>query len=102
MLSGTPERLRFGQAGPIRRGFAENTLAQKLDGRGWSSCADGDGVLASIRFDGVWKRYGSLTAVENLNLTCPEGEMLALLGPSGCGKSSTIKMAAGVEEVTSV
>jgi ABC-type sugar transport system ATPase subunit len=57
--------------------------------------------LASIRFDGVWKRYGSLTAVENLNLTCPEGEMLALLGPSGCGKSSTIKMAAGVEEVSS-
>jgi multiple sugar transport system ATP-binding protein len=57
--------------------------------------------LASIRFDGVWKRYGSLTAVENLNLICPEGEMLALLGPSGCGKSSTIKMAAGVEEVSS-
>jgi ABC-type sugar transport system ATPase subunit len=56
--------------------------------------------LASIRFEGVWKRYGGLTAVENLNLTCPEGEMLALLGPSGCGKSSTIKMAAGVEEVS--
>jgi ABC-type sugar transport system ATPase subunit len=58
-------------------------------------------ILASIRFDGVWKRYGGLTAVEDLNLTCPEGEMLALLGPSGCGKSSTIKMAAGVEEVSS-
>jgi multiple sugar transport system ATP-binding protein len=57
--------------------------------------------LASIRFDGVWKRYGSLNAVENLNLTCPEGEMLALLGPSGCGKSSTLKMAAGIEEVSS-
>jgi ABC-type sugar transport system ATPase subunit len=57
--------------------------------------------LASIRFDGVWKRYGSLTAVEDLNLSCPEGEMLALLGPSGCGKSSTLKMAAGIEEVSS-
>ncbi len=56
--------------------------------------------MASIRFDGVWKRYGSLAAVENLNLTCPEGEMLALLGPSGCGKSSTLKMAAGIEDVS--
>jgi ABC-type sugar transport system ATPase subunit len=62
--------------------------------------ARGDGVLASIRFDGVWKRYGSLNAVKNLNLHCPEGEMLALLGPSGCGKSSTLKMAAGIEEVS--
>jgi len=56
--------------------------------------------VASIRFDSVWKRYGSVTAVENLNLTCGEGEMLALLGPSGCGKSSTVKMAAGIEEVS--
>ena len=56
--------------------------------------------VASIRFESVWKRYGSLTAVEDLNLACPEGEMLALLGPSGCGKSSTVKMAAGIEEVS--
>ncbi len=56
--------------------------------------------MASITFDSVWKRYGSTNAVENLNLACPEGEMLALLGPSGCGKSSTIKMAAGVEDVS--
>ena len=56
--------------------------------------------MASIRFDSVWKRYGSVTAVENLNLACGEGEMLALLGPSGCGKSSTVKMAAGIEDVS--
>jgi multiple sugar transport system ATP-binding protein len=57
--------------------------------------------MASIRFDSVWKQYGSVTAVENLNLVCAEGEMLALLGPSGCGKSSTVKMAAGIEDVSS-
>jgi ABC-type sugar transport system ATPase subunit len=56
--------------------------------------------MASIRFDSVWKQYGSVTAVENLNLVCAEGEMLALLGPSGCGKSSTVKMAAGIEDVS--
>ena len=56
--------------------------------------------MASIRFDTVWKRYGPVTAVENLCLACGEGEMLALLGPSGCGKSSTLKMAAGIERLS--
>jgi ABC-type sugar transport system ATPase subunit len=56
--------------------------------------------VASIRFESVWKRYGDVTAVQNLNLACAEGEMLALLGPSGCGKSSTVKMAAGIEDVS--
>jgi ABC-type sugar transport system ATPase subunit len=56
--------------------------------------------VASIRFHSVWKRYGDVTAVENLDLACGEGEMLALLGPSGCGKSSTVKMAAGIEDVS--
>src|SRR3954464_1213078 len=57
--------------------------------------------VASIRFESVWKHYGDVTAVQNLNLACAEGEMLALLGPSGCGKSSTVKMAAGIEDVSS-
>ena len=39
-------------------------------------------------------------AVADLNLVCREGELLALLGPSGCGKSSTLKMAAGLEDLT--
>jgi ABC-type sugar transport system ATPase subunit len=57
--------------------------------------------VASIRFESVWKQYGDVTAVQNLNLACAEGEMLALLGPSGCGKTSTVKMAAGIEDVSS-
>jgi ABC-type sugar transport system ATPase subunit len=56
--------------------------------------------MATIRFDRVWKRYGSVEAVRDLNLTCADGEMLALLGPSGCGKTSTLKMIAGIEEVS--
>ena len=56
--------------------------------------------MASIRFDRVWKRYGPVEAVRELSLTCDDGEMLALLGPSGCGKTSTLKMVAGVEEVS--
>jgi multiple sugar transport system ATP-binding protein len=56
--------------------------------------------MATIRFDRVWKRYGPVEAVRDLSLTCADGEMLALLGPSGCGKTSTLKMVAGIEEVS--
>ncbi len=40
----------------------------------------------------------NLTTVENLNLTVPEGELLALLGPSGCGKTTTMRAVAGLLE----
>jgi ABC-type sugar transport system ATPase subunit len=56
--------------------------------------------MASIRLEGVWKRYGPVEAVKALSLTCPDGELLALLGPSGCGKTSTLKMIAGIEAVS--
>ncbi len=56
--------------------------------------------MSTVNFDGIWKRYGTVEAVKNVDLTCPQGEMLALLGPSGCGKSSILKMVAGVEEVS--
>jgi ABC-type sugar transport system ATPase subunit len=58
--------------------------------------------MATVEFREVSKRYDPRQppAVEELNLTCAEGEMLALLGPSGCGKTSTLKMAAGLEELT--
>jgi ABC-type sugar transport system ATPase subunit len=56
--------------------------------------------MATIQLDSVWKIYGAVEAVVDLSLTCPDGQMLALLGPSGCGKSSTLKMIAGIEEIT--
>jgi multiple sugar transport system ATP-binding protein len=57
--------------------------------------------MASITFTNVWKIYGKdIVAVRDLNLVCEDGEFLALLGPSGCGKTSTLRMAAGLEEIT--
>lgn len=56
--------------------------------------------MASIRLEGIWKRYGVVEAVKNLSLACADGELLAILGPSGCGKTSTLKMIAGIEEVS--
>ena len=56
--------------------------------------------MATVDFQRIWKRYGDVEAVKDVSLTCPQGEMLALLGPSGCGKSSILKMVAGVEEIS--
>ncbi|MBD2464596.1 ABC transporter ATP-binding protein [Oscillatoria sp. FACHB-1407] len=49
----------------------------------------------------VTKKYGSVVAVENVNLDIPAGSYCCLLGPSGCGKTSTLRMIAGHEDVTS-
>jgi multiple sugar transport system ATP-binding protein len=56
--------------------------------------------MSRVRFDHVWKSYGSVDVVRDLNLTIHEGEFLVLVGPSGCGKSTTLRMLAGLEDVT--
>ncbi len=53
-----------------------------------------------IRFEHVTKRYGAVTAVEDLSLDIYEKEFFALLGPSGCGKTTLMRMLAGFESVT--
>ena len=51
-----------------------------------------------VEFHAVTKRFGSLTAVDALNLTVYKGEFLSLLGPSGCGKTTSLRMIAGFEQ----
>ncbi len=57
--------------------------------------------MAEITFRGVWKIYGrTVEAVKDMNLQIKDGEFVSLLGPSGCGKSSTLRMIAGLEEIS--
>ena len=57
--------------------------------------------MAKVSFRQVWKKYGNVPAVKDLNIECPDGSFLSILGPSGCGKSSTMRMVAGLEHITS-
>jgi ABC-type sugar transport system ATPase subunit len=56
--------------------------------------------MAGLEINNVVKRFGDVTVVEQMNLSIQEGEFLVLLGESGCGKSTTLRMIAGLEEVT--
>ncbi|MFB6244350.1 MAG: ABC transporter ATP-binding protein, partial [Halobaculum sp.] len=55
------------------------------------------GSPPALELDGVRKTFGSLTAVDGVDLTVESGELFCLLGPSGCGKSTTLRTVAGFE-----
>ena len=58
--------------------------------------------MSGIVLDSVRKEFaGGVVAVNDLNLEIEQGEFVALVGPSGCGKTTTLRMVAGLEEITS-
>ncbi len=56
--------------------------------------------MAEIQLRNINKRWGSFVGVENFDLTIADEEFLVLLGPSGCGKTTTMRMIAGLEDIT--
>jgi multiple sugar transport system ATP-binding protein len=56
--------------------------------------------MATVTFEHVWKRFGDFAAVNDLNLEIGDGEFMVLVGPSGCGKTTSLRMIAGLEEVS--
>ena len=57
-------------------------------------------AVSSVTLENVVKTYGDVEAVHGISLDIADGEFMAFLGPSGCGKSSTMRMIAGLEEIT--
>jgi multiple sugar transport system ATP-binding protein len=60
----------------------------------------GSDSMATVTFDHVTKLYGQVKAVDDLNLEIREGEFMVLVGPSGCGKTTSLRMIAGLEDIT--
>ena len=56
--------------------------------------------MASVTLDRVTKRFGEVTAVQDLSIEVEDREFLVMVGPSGCGKSTTLRLIAGLEELS--
>lgn len=56
--------------------------------------------MADVVFDKVYKHYGNVTAVKDLNIHIEDKEFVVFVGPSGCGKSTSLRMLAGLEEIS--
>jgi multiple sugar transport system ATP-binding protein len=57
--------------------------------------------MSRIQLKNVTRRWGNFMAVDNINLDIADQEFVVFLGPSGCGKTTTMRMIAGLEDVTS-
>jgi len=56
--------------------------------------------MSSVTYDHVYKRFGEVTAVNDLNIQIADKEFLVLVGPSGCGKSTALRLLAGLEDIS--
>src|SRR5438105_14314102 len=57
--------------------------------------------MSNVILKNVVKRFGSVTAVDNLSITIHDREFAVLVGPSGCGKTTALRVLAGVATITS-
>jgi len=56
--------------------------------------------MAQVVIKNIWKKYGDLAVVKDVSLEIPDKEFFILVGPSGCGKSTTLRMIAGLEDIS--
>ncbi len=57
--------------------------------------------MASVTYEHVYKKFGDVVAVDDLDIQVADKEFLVLVGPSGCGKTTALRLLAGLEEITS-
>ena len=71
-------------------------------GAGLGGRGRGEDVVSSIELRHVRKTYeNKVTVIEDMNLTIDDGSFTVLVGPSGCGKTTTLRMIAGLEDISS-
>lgn len=56
--------------------------------------------MADLKITNLFKRYGTLEVLKNINLEIRSGEFVAFVGPSGCGKSTLLRCISGLEEIS--
>ena len=56
--------------------------------------------MAEVTLTNITKRFGEFTAVDDISMVIEDGKFTVLVGPSGCGKTTTLRMVAGLEEIT--
>ena len=56
--------------------------------------------MGQLQLQGIRKRFGSVDVIQGIDLDVPHGEFLVFVGPSGCGKTTTLRMIAGLEDIT--
>jgi multiple sugar transport system ATP-binding protein len=56
--------------------------------------------MASVSYRNVYKRYGDVIVISDMNLEVQDKEFVVFVGPSGCGKSTSLRMLAGLEEIS--
>ena len=57
-------------------------------------------LMASVTYNNVFKKFGDLMIIKDLNIKVEDKEFLVLVGPSGCGKTTALRLLAGLEEIT--
>ncbi|MCU0921499.1 MAG: ATP-binding cassette domain-containing protein, partial [Burkholderiaceae bacterium] len=56
--------------------------------------------MGQVTLCGIRKSYGAVDVIKGIDLVVNDGEFLVFVGPSGCGKSTTLRMIAGLEDIT--
>ena len=56
--------------------------------------------MASVTYNNVYKRFGDVTVLQEINMDIADKEFVVFVGPSGCGKSTALRMLAGLETVS--
>jgi multiple sugar transport system ATP-binding protein len=56
--------------------------------------------MANVKYEHIYKRFGEVIAVNDLNIDIVDKEFLVFVGPSGCGKTTSLRLLAGLEEIS--